>query len=157
MQDPLVMSEFARLDREGQLDEIKALLPSAGGDRARFVGGAVLELTAIIAFCEALSKVTDGVKGVGEMVALAKKLVRWVVSLRDGATETPKPLSLRERALVLLFETKATRKAGLSEAKLKQILGCGEAELAEALAVLLQAGVIRQAAGGGGEYAGGAV
>ncbi|MBK1613032.1 hypothetical protein CKO44_06035 [Rubrivivax gelatinosus] len=157
MQDPVVMSEFARLDREGQLDEIKALLPQGGDNKVRFAGGAVLELATVIAFCEALSKIAGGVKGVGEMVEAAKKLVRWVVSLRDGGAEAPKPLSLRERALVLLFETKANRKAGLSDTKLKQILGCDEAELAEALAALLQAGVIRKSAAGEWKYAAGPV
>jgi hypothetical protein len=157
MQDPMVMIEFARLDREGELDEIKALLSAEGDNRVRFAGGVVLELVAVIAFCEALSKISGGVKGVGEMVEAAKKLVRWVVSLRDGGTEAPKPLSLRERALVLLFETKANRKAALSDAKLMQILGCGEAEMAEALAALQQAGVIRKSAAGEWKYAAGPV
>ena len=87
------------------------------------------------------------------MVALATKLAAWFRSFREGAAVAPEGLGPWERLLVLLFEATTNRQEGLSDEKLKRLLGCTEAELGDAIASLEHHGVARKSLQGDWKYA----
>lgn len=154
MRDPVTVSQFAQLDREGKLDGIKEMLDLRKAEpEDRFVGAIAPYLADIMGFCAALGAVTAAVQGTADMVELAKKLAAWVGSFRRGAAAAPASLGLRERLLVLLFEAATNRKESLSEEKLRLILGCTQAELADATASLVHHGVARKSPKGDWRYA----
>jgi hypothetical protein len=154
MRDPVVISQFAQLDRDGELNGIKAMLDlQKAKSEDRFLGELAPYLAAIVGFCAALGTVTKAVQGTVDMVKLATKLATWVRSAREGAAVTPEGLGLRERLLVLLFEATTNRQEGLSDQKLQGLLGCTAAELGTAIASLEHHGVARKSLQGDWRYA----
>lgn len=153
--DPLAISQLAQLDREGELDGIKAILePRDAEAEERFLGDAAAHLTAILGLCVALGTITGAVGGIADMVTLANKLAAWVKERRSGGAEAAQAeLTLRERLLMLLFEATTNREEGLSEAKLGTLLGCRAAEVTEALSLLESRGVARKSLQGMWKYA----
>jgi biotin operon repressor len=154
MRDPIVIRQFVQLDRNGELEGIKQMLdPQKAEPENRFLGEIAPHIAVIINLCAALATVTKAVTGTADMVALATKLAAWVRSALEGAAVKPEDLGLRERLLGLLFEATTNRREGLSDEKLKRLLGCTEAELAEAIAALKNDGLARKSHQGDWKYA----
>jgi hypothetical protein len=154
MRDPVVINAFAKMDRAGELEDIKQLLdPNRPKRNDRFIAEIQPYLADIIGFCSALAIVTKAATGAVGAVVLAKKHIDWVKKRLASTPELPKDLGLRERLLVLLFEATINRGEGLSSEKLKQLLACSTEEFDEAIAGLQQFGVARISIDGDWKYA----
>jgi hypothetical protein len=122
-----------------------ALVITADAEQAHAADNLIAEVLTVhlfLEFAKQLAPLLEEATTIGKLILATKELFGWLHKTLSGKAN-PKPAPLPERALVVLFDAYANRRAGVTSERLQFLLGTDSATIEKTLADLVAHGVAR--------------